>query len=114
LEQTPIRRPHSRRDCQISAIPGRRQCRQAALPEFVADTRSDFPEVQRLRKDLIGRDALHASLQQGVKRPALVGDLHQRPEGVEADGLDLAHVHPNLNNHRAALQQDNVRSTFCS
>ena len=62
--------------------------RQAALPGLVANTCRNLPKVERLREDLLRREARHASLQQGAEWLALVGDLHQRPEGVEADGLD--------------------------
>ncbi len=65
--------------------------RQAALPELVVDTCSDFPKVQRPREDLLGRDPLHVSPQQGTKRPALVSDRHQGPKGVKADRSNFAY-----------------------
>lgn len=54
---------------------------------FPGSVHEDF-QVERLREDLLRCNARHASPQQGPKWRALVGDLHQRPEGVEADGAD--------------------------
>jgi hypothetical protein len=57
----------------------------------MADTCSNLTKIERLREDLLGRDPLHASPQQGSERLPFVDDLDQRPEGVKADGSDFAH-----------------------